>query len=338
MNLDSNNDKRIVQIDAIRIYFTLSILFMHMNNIGEVNLYPISIVFNNQYETIMIGFFIISGFCLTYSNSQFETKDEIIRFYKKRLIRIMPLYFFIEIYKVIDNVIIEKNTNYLLYILPRIFGVQINFPYIFFTGVTWFISCILLCYFLFPLLRIITKEWSTKKRCLYCVFVILLYIYSTSMNYYLNEKIEIYYSVFFRILEFSIGVIMPISFCENRKKNLKILILSIIFWLFIRVLINDLYISKVFQIIPLILFINILCNKKTYNKFAKKTLKVTRTLSDITYELYMFQDIIYSKPVINLLCKFANPIKVLIYCLLITLLSITWKKIIKSIFCICKKT
>ena len=45
-----------------------------------------------QVEFIMILFFMISGFCLSFSKRNLSGKNEILDFYKRRILKLLPLY------------------------------------------------------------------------------------------------------------------------------------------------------------------------------------------------------------------------------------------------------
>lgn len=72
---------------------------------------------------------------------------------------------------------------------------------------SWFISCILICYFLFPLLQIITKNISDRNRILLILLLGAILLWSPFVQHYFHLQ-KIYSNPFFRALEFSIGILV----------------------------------------------------------------------------------------------------------------------------------
>ena len=78
--------KRLIGIDVIRILCAILILFFHLGGRG--------IEFKGWNEWIgnQVEFFMISGFCLSFSKRNLSGKNEILDFYKRRILKLLPLY------------------------------------------------------------------------------------------------------------------------------------------------------------------------------------------------------------------------------------------------------
>lgn len=160
--------------------------------------------------------FMASGFALFYVNedTQLLERGRLLAFYKKRAIALLPLYFFVHI---IYSFFYEEELSVALMLFPvdtllmqswfnSLFGILHN-------GGTWFVSCLLLSYFLFPLIQEIVKGFSEKMNlCVIIVLVfILLYSYKVCQWFELSTN---YSSPLFRGLEFTLGVVL----CAYRTK------------------------------------------------------------------------------------------------------------------------
>lgn len=83
-------------------------------------------------------------------------------------------------------------------------------------GGTWFISCLLLCYFLFPLFKeILTK--IKKKKCLIFLFLYFIAFLSPVAVKIYNAS-SIYSNPFFRFFEFLIGMLIADLVIKNAEK------------------------------------------------------------------------------------------------------------------------
>lgn len=123
----------------------------------------------------MTAFFILSGFLIYYVS--FDRMKEILPFLKKRIIAIMSAYWGLCIiypmYNIIISILQRDSDNLLMIIkdnllLPiEILGLQSAFDSLFsisHNGGTWFVSCLLFCYFSFPLTYQITKELTMREK------------------------------------------------------------------------------------------------------------------------------------------------------------------------------
>jgi len=168
----------------------------------------------------MTAFFMISGYSLfvNYASKNLAEFQNMKPFWRKRFIGIVPLYYVASLlfilfchvwYTVLGNGTYSVMDE--LRLAPiEILGLQSIFHSLFslsHNGGTWFVSCILLCYLVYPLLQEVARQISTKARLvLLCLFAGILLYAPFIVNRYQIETI--YPNPFFRILEFSIGVLL----------------------------------------------------------------------------------------------------------------------------------
>lgn len=156
--------------------------------------------------------------------------DDIKRFYIKRLISIVPLYFAWALLNVIINVILEGRPAVLeeMILFPiEALGIQSVFASLFsfsHNGGSWFISCILICYFIYPLIQILTKSLTDKSRVVLILILVGILLYSPFVVAYFDLQ-SIYSNPFFRVLEFTIGVLVSQMNIQVNTSNKLILFL-----------------------------------------------------------------------------------------------------------------
>ena len=155
-------------------------------------------------------------------------EEKLSRFYKKRAISILPLYYFVHFAWILLNR--QDFIKGLLLAPVELLGLQSVFTSVFgvlHNGGTWFISCIIISYFLFPLVHEIIQRSSFRTRfillCL-CIFIIRY------MPYYatISGSMSLYTNPFYRTIEFIMGMLLAsLKFNnnregkeENKKKNI----------------------------------------------------------------------------------------------------------------------
>lgn len=199
--------KRLVGLDLFRIFAALFVFLFHTEHIKCT--YGILQSFISMGATFMTGFFMLSGFSLYYvvvCRKFHFSYESIVNFYRKRLIRLMPIYLTISTIWVFffSKIGIKKE----LFLLPvSMLGIESVFTSLFNVshyGGTWFISCILFCYFIFPLFYILISKESIKYMYILCVFVL---VYSPFVVEFFKLA-SIYSNPYFRTLEFLIGMII----------------------------------------------------------------------------------------------------------------------------------
>ena len=203
--------QRLIFLDILRIIFALLIYARH-----SITMFGCSYGVNFNYRIIgltspiMVGFFALSGFSMyyAYSDKKLEKISEIKQFWIKRLITILPSYLLIHFLWIIFNRSMVK--DWLIMSPMEFTGTQSAFRTFFgklHNGGTWFVSCILICYFVYPLIHTIVVNCSTKKLVILLVIVFAYKYYSDFLvtRYHLDTN---YPNPFFRLFEFLFGVLI----------------------------------------------------------------------------------------------------------------------------------
>lgn len=178
----------------------------------------------------MTGFFLLSGYTLNLTNQKVNDASDIKHFYIKRLITILPLYYVYALLNIAQNILFDGSgalTEELILLPIETLGIQSVFATLFpysHNGGSWFISCILICYFLYPLLQTLTKGLSDNTR----IWIILTFgfilLWSPFVQHYFQLQ-TIYSNPFFRVLEFTIGVLVSQMNLHAETGNKLILLL-----------------------------------------------------------------------------------------------------------------
>jgi peptidoglycan/LPS O-acetylase OafA/YrhL len=149
--LKTISKNRVLEIDILRSVAILLIVLYHVPSLYIFETSPNSSIFLNFAELIgFIGislFFFISGFSLYLSNKTIRNRRDVLRFYKKRALRIYPLYW------VFVGVILISYRPPFSETLIYVAGLQALFyPTVISNPIYHFISVILIFYLTFPLI------------------------------------------------------------------------------------------------------------------------------------------------------------------------------------------
>lgn len=172
----------------------------------------------------MSGFFILSGFLLYYAhqNSDFQNFSYLIYYFKKKLIKILPLSYFLVALMLLLSIFIDHKYIEWPLISMNIIPLQAFFPGMFnyfLNGGLWFISVLLFLYLLFPYFYHIVKSIQNVKR--FLLFTYILGIFPLVINcYYPNPAL--YHLPYFRICEFLMGMITCKIFIKSKKGECRI--------------------------------------------------------------------------------------------------------------------
>ena len=239
---------RLISLDIMRIALAFLIYLFHSHMHFNCDYY-----FFNDFVSLgaisMTGFFMLSGYCLHLSNfSKDLTKlPEIKIFYLNRFFTILPAYYFIAltytIYGTAEGLVTVKE-NVLLFLFETLClqsTITSLFSYSHNSG-TWFISCIMIMYLVYPFLQELLKQMSNKaKMCLAFILCVIL-LWAPFVVIVLGFGfVSLYANPFFRLLEFTIGVIIAqINYSEESNKILNLLrtkesLLFILFFFFFAV-------------------------------------------------------------------------------------------------------
>lgn len=256
MNLMTKTIKyhRLYGVDIIRIVCALLIFMRH-----SINMYGCSYgsatadnLIISLTSPVMTMFFILSGFSINYGNLCKPEWDyfKIKQFYAKRLVQILPTYLLIHCMWLVlggDSFMrwfflspLELSALQSMY--PNIFGILHN-------GVTWFISCLLIAYVLYPVIRALLLGLGKRQiLCITAIIIFLLIYLPVVGNYY--SLGGVYSNPVFRCLEFALGVLISysayhisIAYDFEKHRNLTAIVASamslLLFAIFCNFLINE---------------------------------------------------------------------------------------------------
>jgi len=291
--------KRLVGLDVFRLFSVLMVFLFHSRIHRGIDYR----VFNTYIEAgaaFMTAFFIISGFSIfyIYKNKDLSDINNIKRFYLNRLLSILPLYLFMTIIyffvqgsdKLIDNLVV----------LPiEIAVIQSTFSSlfsVFHNGGTWFISCILICYFIYPFIQTLINQTSKRTRIVIVILISLISCYSPYIVKYFGIQ-DIYSNPFFRALEFIIGSI-ACSFLvdgnevKSKHNNLFYIAVSIVI-LIIHIIIVTLldfdYNWTALNVVNIPCFVLIIYFSSMINIDCLQNSRLLRYLVSISYAFFLSQ-------------------------------------------------
>lgn len=200
-------------LDYMRIASAFFVFLFHSNMHIGVDYWVLN-PFVSTGAIFMTAFFMLSGISLAYN---YEDKDLLcldgyIRFIKKRIISIYPAYIILYVLIVL-KFILTKTMNLTLLqnfvvlpveltLLQSVFG---NSFCTLHNGGTWFVSCIFICYLLFPFLCRIIMQISKKQIIILSLLIYCILTWAPVVEHFMSYS-SIYANPFFRILEFLLGI------------------------------------------------------------------------------------------------------------------------------------
>ena len=190
--------KRLIEVDLLRAIAIILIVVVHLDNY-LVNSHTIRLIDSYLALIGLSFFFFISGFIIHRSENIYTSID-IIAFYKKRLYRILPLYWLslivcVIVFEFLDvdpGNLVSYNID-LINFSVHMFGMQVFLPKYEIQSM-WFIGVILLYYLLYPIVIRLSKnvKYLTINLLLAMVpFVVLLLMFNL-----VDMRFIIYYSAF----------------------------------------------------------------------------------------------------------------------------------------------
>lgn len=200
-------------LDYMRIVSAFFVFLFHSNVHIGIH-YGILNPFVSTGAIFMTVFFMLSGISLAYNYASkcLISLNEYITFIIKRIINIYPAYIVLYILFVIKCILthtmkltVIQNFVVLpveLTLFQSVFGNSFETLH---NGGTWFISCIFICYLLFPFLCRIVMQMTKKQVVCLSIFIFCILTWAPVVEYYMGYS-SIYANPFFRILEFLLGV------------------------------------------------------------------------------------------------------------------------------------
>lgn len=197
-------------MDVLRVAMALLIYMFHSNCHFNCH-YGILNDIVSVGAIAMTGFFMLSGYSLrlVYGEKNLVEIKELSRFYVKRMLGVLPLYYTLALLYVL--VLGNETLGQNLLLLPiEMLGLQSTFCSLFgvtHNGGTWFISCLLLGYLIYPFLQAIVKQLRTKHKIMLLLVLVFIDLWATIVPHKFNTA-GIYDNPFYRILEFAIGLVV----------------------------------------------------------------------------------------------------------------------------------
>lgn len=217
--------ERLVILDIIKICCAVLIYMRHSITMFGCT-YGSSLVDGLICATtspIMVCFFVVSGFSIYYNNSNRNLLDagELRTFYKKRFITLFPIYILVHM---LSYVLVVNTVQQKIYSTPvELLGLQSMYGGLFgisHSGATWFISSLLLGYFIYPLVQELLKM---NQRCIYLVTSVIFFVlvYSEVVMLQIFGVQPGYVNPVFRAMQVAFGAALCMAFTEDDKGNNK---------------------------------------------------------------------------------------------------------------------
>lgn len=221
--------KRIIGLDILRVLLAFLIFLYHSRIHIQCDYGILNALVDNGHIIAMTAFFMLSGYSLVISNGnkEYQLKSEFISFFKKRFISIYPLYLTVGILSVIFFCAVgaQKVVDNLILIPVEALCLQSFYDSLFFyahNNGTWFISCLVFCYFLFPWLILLFRQWKAATKVSAIILLVLLLSYFP----YVADRFDtasLYTNPFFRLLEFATGMLIAMTNTSIRDDDSRIL-------------------------------------------------------------------------------------------------------------------
>lgn len=192
---------------GLRLLFLIGIAFMHAN-----------LQFIGEGWLICTFFFVLSGFLYRHPQC-------LRSYYKKKLIKIFPLYWLCLVLCIyLRHLAVSWD------VLPHILLLQSYIPssssisyYYDYVGVSWFISSLLFCYLMSPLLYKLLSKIKRNHLCLVLSLLLLgMFLLRSSLKIPDGYGIWFFYiSPFYRILEYTAGLIFGLLIYDIEQSKVK---------------------------------------------------------------------------------------------------------------------
>ncbi len=312
--LDEHKKVRLIGLDFFRIMAMLSVFLFHAGSTLGIE-YGIMTDFFSMGAVFMTGFFMLSGYVLycVYHKCNLYVLINIKGFYIKRLVALMPAYWIVALLYLL--LIGSESWKENLMLAPiEATGMQATFSTIrgiSHNGTTWFVSCMVICYILYPFFQEIIKQLTEKtKRFFVGVCVMLLFLSPFIVWYY--DILSTYASPFYRCLEFLLGILISSSvnrpsgsekkgfFFTRTAALIEIVVLLLGVSAAVRLHIAEgNYMLYNWIVLPVFMLMMLSFGNQKSKTFRGN--KVLAYLSNISYEFYLVQMFVW--PTVQMICQ-----------------------------------
>lgn len=188
---------------SIRFVFALMIFVHHsVLSITATGAFPVT------FFLVLSGFVLMKG-----TNGGIEDQSQRFAFFLKRVSKIYPVHLLCLLLAISVFLLINRPIDWIS-LIPNVFMLQAWIPdeRFFFSGnsVSWYLSVMVFCYAMFPLLAKCIKRWGWR------FMVILLVVYSIAFALVPDTYVHklIYVNPLFRIVDFCVGIWLY-NLCTN---------------------------------------------------------------------------------------------------------------------------
>lgn len=306
------NTSRIVGLDFLRIALAILVFLFHSHihvlkcDYGWLN------AFVDMGAIAMTGFFLLSGYVLEYTSGKKNMADiqEIKVFYIKRAISIFPLYYAYAIINVVTNILLGGETAAIqeVILLPiEVLGIQSSisgltqFSH---NGGSWFISCILICYIIYPLIHTISKALNNTAKIWLLIILAGILLWSPIVQHFFRLD-WIYSNPFMRMFEFTIGMMVSQLNMNNAVNKFfgllrmpivcVLTVISLVFGVSVAYHIGIPHDYMLYSWIALPCFISLLFSLGSIKFVRFQDSKVIRYLSALSFAIFLSQLIVVWK-------------------------------------------
>lgn len=217
----AKND-RVVGLDVMRVSMAL-VIFMFHSMIHFNCHYSFLNDFVSVGAIVMTGFFMLSGYSLrlVYGEYNLMDKKNLRLFYLKRIWGILPIYY---ARGIIHTLFFSNETlldNVVLFPIETL-GIQSTFSSLFnvsHNGGTWFISCLLIAYLLYPFLQSVVRQLTNRQKILLLFLLIFIDLWASVVKNWFHTA-TLYDNPFFRVMELASGLIIADLNLTTKEGNI----------------------------------------------------------------------------------------------------------------------
>jgi len=294
---------KLIEFDFLRALAIISIVFYHLRYVV-----PYSLIFGNpliygSLRELGLGIFsFASGYLIAYNTPEFLSFEDIRKFYKKRVIRLFPLYWLALLCVMVAYFVFAMLSEF-----PEIFS-------FFYTGlfdqsqlivnildlqiftnpersVFWYVSFILVCYACYPLIKKLAKSDGQ----ILLVSLLIMGVFGVLRIFFdlVDDRFFLYFLLFIGGIIVNNRKVLERSFSKKKE-------LVLVFLTGILILINYMYFKNTFiKIVSLdlallcfcILFV-LLVRTKTLTAFTTRFEYTITFIAFGSYAVYLFHGLI----------------------------------------------